>query len=412
MLKEKASSRLSILLFIIYSMNCFGKLAFSAVTVALIDESILTKTEAGIISGSFWLIYAIGQILGGVVADRFSPYILLYIGLVGSCIADVSMAFLSSYLPMLIVWLFNGLILFGVWPAILRIVSTQIIECHQVKTYNYLAYCAGIGSILGQFFTFVILSFTSWRYIFICCSVVNLIAVIPTIYAERKITPILLTNVSQDLDDSNQKPSKNLVTLPVLMKGAFPLFALLCIIKALLDTGIKNWMPTILMETYNASPSYTSFLAVLMLAIGLLGVGVGAYVYRKMRHNEVKTLVLLYTVILPMTFSLLFYKSTNLYFTTAVLSITSLLIYASGQSLLMNYPSRFSVYGGTAFVGGIMNCFAAIGNVFGSVGNGVIADNFGWNATIIFWNVLVVLFILITIYLLPLWKKFISKTID
>ena len=64
MYKEKASTRLFILLFTIFKLNCFGKMAFSAVTASLVSEKIMTKTQAGTIGAFFWIFYALGQILG------------------------------------------------------------------------------------------------------------------------------------------------------------------------------------------------------------------------------------------------------------------------------------------------------------------------------------------------------------
>ena len=47
MQKEDASKRLFLCLFIVYIINVFGKIAFSAVTVELVSDGILTKTQAG-----------------------------------------------------------------------------------------------------------------------------------------------------------------------------------------------------------------------------------------------------------------------------------------------------------------------------------------------------------------------------
>ena len=52
-MREKASSRLFISLFVIYTIHIIGKTSFSAATVGLVDEAILTKTQAGLISGAY-----------------------------------------------------------------------------------------------------------------------------------------------------------------------------------------------------------------------------------------------------------------------------------------------------------------------------------------------------------------------
>jgi sugar phosphate permease len=103
---------------------------------------------------------------------------------------------------------------------------------------------------------------------------------------------------------------------------------------------------------------------------------------------------------------LLNFKNMNILIVTILMSAITVLIYGSGQILLMNYPGRFHLWGLTATVGGIVNAFASFGNVIASYGSGFVADNFGWSAMIVIWNALVLLFVVLTIIMIPMWKKF------
>ena len=72
----------------------------------------------------------------------------------------------------------------------------------------------------------------------------------------------------------------------------------------------------------------------------------------------------------------------------------------------MHYPGRFHKWNLTASVGAIINCFAAVGNMAATYFGGYIADHFGWGVMIGVWNTLIILFVLITILIYPLWRKF------
>lgn len=297
MSKEKASFKLFLCLFFIYTINVLGKTSFSAATVALVDDAILTKTEAGIISGVFWLLYVAGQFAGGFLTDKISPYLLIEITIVISTIANLTLGFSDSYVLMLIVWSIDGILQFGLWPSILKLVSTEIIPKQRM-------------------------------------------------------------------------------------------------------------MPTIMLETYGASPSFTSLLSVGLLITNIFGVVLTTYVYHKVKCDELVTLRILYVAIVPMLLLLLNFRNMNIYIATILMSGVTILIYGSAQILLMNYPGRFHLWGLTATVGGIINCFAAFGNVIATYGSGFIADNWGWDAIIVFWNVLILLFVVITIAIIPIWKEF------
>jgi len=396
--------QLGLTLFFAYTMTCFAKLAFPAVTAALVDEMILTKTQAGIIGGLFWLLYGIGQFFGGAISNRFSPYKLIYISMMGSGICNLLMSLVPYYIPMLIIWGINGMIQFGFWPSVLKLVSTSVLESQRPRLYNILAYGFCVGSILGQLTTAALLAFLPWNVMFLFCGVAVLLSTIPVVMIQRKTSGILDAPMLESAGGKKEKLPFRLV-----LESGFVLFAILICIKSFLDTGIKNWMPTILMETYNTSPSYSTLLSVVMMVVSLLGVSVGVKLYEKVGKNEAKLLVVLYASIVPLLLLLTNYRNMNIYITTILISVITIFLYGSGQSMLMIYPSRFDKFGLTAAVGGFMNCFAAFGNVMATSGNGIVADNFGWDASILVWNGLTILFVVLALILIPIWKKFLRK---
>lgn len=91
--KYMENEHLSLMLFmvvaVIYCLIYMTKNCFSAAMVLLVSDGVLTKTQTGNISAMFYLIYAPFQIVGGLAADRFSPYKLIAIGLLGAAISNI-----------------------------------------------------------------------------------------------------------------------------------------------------------------------------------------------------------------------------------------------------------------------------------------------------------------------------------
>lgn len=403
MSKEKASSRLFWSLFFVYIANIIGKTSFSAATAALINEAVLTKTQAGIISGVFWLLYAIGQFAGGFVTNKMSAYTMMNITILGSTISNILIPFVDGFLPMLLLWSFNGIVQFGMWPAVLKLLSTEIVPKQQSVAMGRLAFCYCLGSIVSYVFTAVILAVLTWKYVFICCGIVNGVSLVGAVYAWKKLSPILEETETRK-EVVIRKGEK--LTWRIVWDSSLIFFCVLMTIKAIADNGIKSWMPTIMMETYGATPSFTSLLSVVLLVTNIFGVVISAFIYEKVKSDELKTLRILYIMITPMMLLLLNFKNMNIFVSTVLMSAITVLIYGSGQILQMNYPGRFHMWGLTASIGGIINCFAAFGNVVATYGGGYIADHFGWDVMIGVWNVLIILFVVITISIMPIWKKF------
>ena len=403
---EKSSFILFWCLFFIYTSNIIGKTSFSAATVALINEELLTKTQAGLISGAYWFIYAAGQLVGGFLVNRISPYLCLNISIIGSALSNLLIIGADGFLPMLVIWSLGSAAQFGLWPAVLKLVSTEIVPRQRMMAMGRLAFCYCLGSILSYVFTATILAVTSWEYIFVLCGLVNVIVLPLSIFSSSRLSPALRCEEEEAVQDAGKSEK---MTWRVVASSGLVFFCILMVIKAVVDNGIKSWMPPIMMETYGATPSYTSLLSVVLLVINIFGVLVSHFIYDKTKCDELKTLIILYTAIVPMIVTLLGFRSLNIYFVTILMSFITLLVYGSGQILQMNYPGRFHAYGLTATVGGIINCFAALGNVIATYGGGYIADNFGWDVMIGVWNVLLLAFVVIAVAMLPMWRKFRRK---
>jgi predicted MFS family arabinose efflux permease len=168
-------------------------------------------------------------------------------------------------------------------------------------------------------------------------------------------------------------------------------------------------MPNILTETYGASTSFTLILSVLLLFLNIVAVSFIVFIYRKLGRNEVKTVLLMGILALPLAVALIFYESMPMAVATVLMIVITMAFYSAGQIILINYPQRFYSYGLTAMIGGLINCFAAVGNVVASYGGGFIADNFGWRVLIVIWVVLIAVFVILALIAFPVWRRFLAN---
>ena len=127
---EYSKKRLGIVLFSVlilsYTYVCMTKYCFSAAMVFIVDEGYMTNFQTGLISSAFWMVYAISQLFGGAVADRWHPERLVTLGLVSAGAANVAVYLCyENYTLTLIIWMLNALLQFGVWPSVFKIISSM-----------------------------------------------------------------------------------------------------------------------------------------------------------------------------------------------------------------------------------------------------------------------------------------------
>lgn len=400
---DKASFALALFLGFAYTMYVIGKMSFSAATVGLIEEGVLTKTETGIISGIFWIVYALGQIVGALVVNKISPYLMIEIGIVGSAATNILMACSENFRVLLCIWCMSGASQFGLWSGLLKLTSTEVSEKHRPVLIGFLAYSYSIGSIISYFLTAAILTVWSWKYIFIFCGVICGLALPGIVYSQMKASPILEKEIEQEMKGV-QKKSK--ITWKLIWDRGLVFFALLMCLKTIVESGIGTWMPTILFEVYGVSSSYSSLLSVGRLVIALLGVALGAIVYGCAKADELHSLIIIMVPMIPIMFLLNNLSQVNVSSTIVLLFAAALLLSGTTPRMSLNYPARYRDIGLTANIGAIMNCMSTAGMSIATYGGGYIADAFGWNAVIRIWTIFVILFLVIAVGIIPLWNRF------
>ena len=409
MYKEKASTRLFLILFVIFMLNCFGKMAFSAVTASLVSENIMTRTQAGTIGAFFWIAYAVGQIIGSWAIKKYSPISLIFWGVFSTAVLTFIMPFGRSYTYMFTVWSLNGIVQFGIYPAILLLISRRVLPEHRHKALYYLSYSFCAGSMLSYLLTSVVLKFLSWRFIFYIIGAVMLLGCVGMTYVKNTLYPHLpADDAKSPVSSDNGGASQNKWSL--IFSTGMIIFFVSAFFKSFLDNGIKTWVPTMLMQEFDATASYTSFLTTGLLVVNLFGVGFCEKIYKKLKGNENFLLLASYLVIFPAMILLIWYEHMNIYIVTLIMTFATVLMYGSGMAFLTYAPARFQKFGLTASLAGIINSLAAAGNVVGVYANGKVADLLGWNALVVVWVIAVAAVILVNLLGIKRWKKFVRET--
>ena len=155
-------------IFLLYAVVYMTKNMFSSAMAVIVEEGVMTKSQTGLINAIFWLVYAPFQIVGGFAADKYSPFKLIMIGLIGSLIANVVIYFNQSYYVMMGAWTFNAIIQFGVWPGVFKVVSTQLAPEIRKKSVFWLLFATSVG--LG--ISMLVASFvTNWQNNFLVSAI-------------------------------------------------------------------------------------------------------------------------------------------------------------------------------------------------------------------------------------------------
>ena len=124
--KKKQAFFLFCICWMAYFTCYIGRLNFSSAMAAMIEEQVLTKTQAGTISMVYFFIYGAGQLLNGFLGDKLQPGRMIFSGLALSMLCNLLMGTAGAFGVMVIVWGVNGYAQSMVWPPIIRIFAKRL----------------------------------------------------------------------------------------------------------------------------------------------------------------------------------------------------------------------------------------------------------------------------------------------
>ena len=91
---------------LVFMLTGITKSNYTASIAYIVSQGIFTKTDAGIIAAAFYLFYGVGQVIGGRLTDKYSPYKLIMIGILGALFSNIVLLFTNNFwVAIILVWL-------------------------------------------------------------------------------------------------------------------------------------------------------------------------------------------------------------------------------------------------------------------------------------------------------------------
>lgn len=391
-------------IWIMYAVVYMTKNCFNAALASIVAEGILTKSQTGVFTSAFYLIYAPLQIVGGLAADRYSPERLIKIGLCGAAIANIIIFFDQNYYVMLAAWIFNGIMQFALWPGVFKIVSSQLVRSDRNMMTFYISFSASFGLLLSYIVGALI---TDWRINFVISAVALLLfAVLLELYC-RHLNPYMKLDRTEKKADDEPKAGLYIPTIKLFGISGFFVVVVVAFLRCMVDQASKTLAPVMLMECYdNVSPNVGNFLNLLIIMFGILGtIFVKIVLYPKRVRNELKGFILLLLLALPVSVILPFIGKISMIPVILALAIISAIL-TGGNLFISYYTNSFVKYGKSATAAGVINGAAAVGIVVAGYGFLRLAEIWSWQAVTALWIGIIVVMIILLFTVLPSYRKF------
>lgn len=400
---KTVSRHFFVFLFALYAIVYMTKNCFNAALADIVNEGILTKSQTGSITAAFYIVYAPLQVVGGMAADRFSPHLLIKIGLIGGTVANSVIFLNQNYYVMLVTWVLNAVIQFALWPSVFKIMTSELCRSDRKHMIFYMSLSSTLG-LLGNYLLAAFLP--SWEYNFFVSAVLLLGLAVGIHFYDRHINKYMIPDKIDPIEvktaavTTYSGSSFKLFWFSGMFLLLIPVF-----VRSVIGQGIKSLSPTMIMETYGMTPQISNLLNIFIIIAGIAGTMLVRFLLKD-RMSDMTGIAVFLTLTLGLSFALLF--SDNLITTMIILCLMSTT--ATAPTLFMSYfNSGFSKYGKNATATGIYNTAGSLGVCASGYVIAVIADNFGWGVTQGVWCTSLLVSVIVALILIPMNNRFKKK---
>ena len=397
---KKVSMHFFWFMWLIYAVVSMTKNCFSAAMAGIVANGIMDMTETELITSMFYVVYTPMQIVG-ICSDRYSPEKLLKIGLVGGAVANAVIFFFSgNYTVMMVTWLANAAIQFGVWPSIFKIISSQCARSERPKMLFLisLSYSAGlfmsygIGAIL-----------TDWRMNFSISAVALFALAVALHFYDKHIDKYMKWDKEIPTIEAKEG-ARPIGVFKLFLTSGFFLILIIIVLRDSFGTIVRRIAATMLTQQFEMDPSVSTLMSMLIVGTSVIGF----IIIREMLHHKViKNFVvgIIAALGISLVIAVLFIFADTI--STSVISMCLMAGISTTTGLLTNtINSTYAKYGKNATAAGLANAASACGYVAPLLAVMLQEKTGSWNSVKILLIVIVALSVLTSVVLLPIYNRF------
>ncbi len=406
-LENKRISRLFfVFIWVAYALVYMTKSCFSGALSAIVAEGALTLTEASMINAAFYAVYTPLQILGGVFADKYNPEKLILIGLLGAAASNLVIFLNQNFWVMLIAWIFNATIQFALWPAIYKIISSQLVRSDRSHMVFFISFASSGGLLVTYAVSAVI---PKWQYNFAISATVLVALAIVLVLLCRRYSPILVKDRPAEATAGKEPVQETKTGKLFLISGCYTLM-IAVLLRAMVENGTKTLSATMLFQSYESiSPQIGNLLNTLIILAGVVGtVLVHFFIFPRIIKNELIAFIVCLALATPFAIVLRFVGDLPVGIVVASLAMIALLLSPTAL-FVQHYNMRFIKYGKNGTAAGVLNAAASLGFTFQFCIFGPVAQNLGWPIVTTIWIAMIVLAIISIVLALRPFRSFIKQ---
>ena len=318
-MKMRGSVKRAIMIGTICSVSYLGvyiaRNILGAVTPQMISSGVSTTESIGTLSSIYFITYAVGQLINGIIGDRISPKYMISLGLILAGISNIVFTLTANnILSAYIAYGFTGFFLSMIYAPMVRVVAENTEPVYATRCSLGLTFASFLGSPLAGLLAAVMV----WQSVFTSSSAILLLMgflciLIFTVFEKKGI--VSYNHIKQ------QKQSGN--GIRVLIRHRIIRFTLISILTGVVRTTVVFWLPTYISQYLGFSTEGSALIFTAATFVISLTSFVAVMLYEALGRNMDKTILIGFTSATVCFLAVFFIKQPVLNIIFMVLAIMS-----------------------------------------------------------------------------------------
>jgi len=393
---KKSISRLTLLFCMTYMVSYITRINYGAVISEMETETGFSRTLLSMaLTGSF-ITYGSGQIISGLLGDRFSPKKLIALGFVLTVSMNLLIPICGNPYQMLAVWCVNGFAQALMWPPMVRLLTYHLTPDDYKRSVTKVSWGISFGTIAVYLIAPVLITLFHWKAMFLFSAICGVL--------------MLLVWLRFCPDVGNDTPTPIKKTEPSAPKSALLtplLFAVLCaaMLQGLLRDGSTTWMPTYIADTYNIGNAAAILTGVILPLFSLLCYHITLRLYATKFKNPLTCTGVIFVCGTVAAFGLFLFTGKNAFLSVLFSALMTGAMHGTNMIITTMLPPFFQNRGNISTVSGIINSSVYVGSAISTYGVALISELFGWRTTMFTWFLVAAAGMLICFAIAKPWAK-------
>ena len=285
--------RIALLCSLTYLAVYFAKNILSAVSPQMIELGLVTEQQLGAFSSTYFICYALGQLINGMIGDKIKARYMICSGVI---LAGVSIV---TFLQMMdvpavarIAYGCTGFFLSMIFGPLTKLVAENTNPIHTPRCNLAYTFAAYLGSPTAG----LLASLFVWKTVFSvgvgALLLMGTLCYILFLSYEKKG----IIRYNQFAVKTQQKERRSLAEcVRILLKHRIAKFALVALITGVIRTTVVFWMPVYISQNLGFSAEHAATLFAIASFVLSANAFVAVFVYERLKRNMERTILLAFS---------------------------------------------------------------------------------------------------------------------